>query len=173
MIGHIPRNTRIFIGLSIVTLLLTYLAITLSDIQGNYFLSKGRHHPYKKRIEATKKPIDTAMWETYEDPQLPLSFRLPEEWTVTTSNLENNFYDIALANPGQNGQIHIYVSKDGYLGLQGLNEKPFELAGAKGTKINDSLFGLKAGEYYFTFDGSMAPSIQEEYAALLTTLKFE
>ncbi len=175
MISHIPRNTRIFIGLVIITLLVTYLAIALSTS----FESQLGGQSIKEKIReqessiANPKSIDTSDWTTYNDDSYPISFSHPPTWKITTSETDSDFYNIALKVTESTEDINIYISKTGYLGIDGLNEKPYTVGSAQGTIVNGGLIGLKKGEYYYTFDASMNPKLENEFKALVKTVKFD
>lgn len=174
MIGHIPRATRIFIGLAIVTLLLSYLAINLAEYNENSILTQGNKSIPKQHSNIpVQEMLDTSDWKRYSDPIYPLTFLYPEGWTVETSTNVNGFYDIALTPAKSNTTIDIYISEDGYLGLDGLKEKPYAIGQAQGKIITENLIGVKTGEYYYTFDGTLAPQFTNEFYTLLHTVTLQ
>lgn len=178
MIGHIPKNTRIFIGLSIVTLLLIYLAITLSRVQERSFLGQGPHLR-QQTLSFQQKPHtlqDTTNWLEHKDLNYPLVFAYPPSWEIETGDIGSGYYGISLTPPDSDSSIDFYISRKGYLGFDGLRvktAKAAELARTKPQIINEDLFGLKKGDYYYTFDGSMVTGFDDEFFTILQTVRFE
>ena len=172
MIGHIPRKTRIFIGLAIATLLLTYLAITLSDLYGGGFLQK-RSYTRQPKTEQGTKLMDTSDWSEYIDFTHPISFKHPSDWTVTPDPVNEGYYHLIVKIPDSNVGMDIYASTESYLGLDGLKSTPLKVGGGEGYLIKGGLAGIKAGEYYYTFDASLNSEIDEEFNTLLSTVNFK
>ncbi len=183
MLKHIRPTSQIFIGLLVITLLLTYLAISLSDYTIAVINSSMAHQSkmgqMQKRMSQNyvqsnlQAKVDTTDWLTYTDKTMPISFKYPKTWTVKTSTTAQKFYDIALTVPKEKTAIHFYVSKDGYLGLDGLKQTPYSLNGVKGVIVSDNLIGVKKGEYYYTFDGSLNLNQTAEFTGILNSIKFQ
>lgn len=170
---HIPHTTRIFIGLLIISLLLTYIAITLSHYRERLIFDYGTvmHKPGAQQEPIST--IDTKDWSSYKDKAYPIAFAHPETWTVS-NNLVGDFYDITVNIPNTNQDIHIYVNEDSYYALDGFKKEPYKLGGLEGSIVNNNLIGVKAGEYYYTFDASMvAAEFSDQFNALLKTVTFE
>ena len=174
MIRHIPRNTRIFIGLVIITLLTTYLAIALTDAYESQLGGQTIQQKIRQEEKIAQPPaIDTSGWMPYTDETYPITFSHPPDWKISASELDSDLYDIALAIPDSDQDIHIYVTRDGYVGMNGLNEKPYTVGTMQGSTVNGGLFGLKKGEYYYTFDASLHPQLEKEFTALVQTVKID
>ncbi len=174
MISHIPHNTRIFIGLVIITLLVTYLAIALSSSYESQLGGQSIKQKIEEQESSTQQPsVDTSKWITYTDKTYPISFNHPSSWSVITPKTDSDFYKLALNVTESAEDINIYISKTGYLGMDGLKEKPYALGSAQGSIVNGGLIGLKKGEYYYTFDASMNPKLENEFNALVRTVKFD
>ena len=173
---HIPHSSRVFIGLLVITLLLTYVTLMLSDYEANSILSTSAPLPSaQSEIQpAVEKPkLDTTEWKTYQDKNYPIAFLHPENWIVKSSTNKQNFYDIVL-NPGAKFQnIHIYVSTEGYYALDGLKQTPHQIGDRQGFIATDNLAGIKVGEYYYTFDGTMNNTQLNEFSTLLSTVTFQ
>lgn len=174
---HIPRSSRIFIGIFIITLLLTYIAITLSSSQERYIFDYGMQNTSDTAVseaaQQTVIPANTAGWISYTDNQFPLTFSHPKEWVVTSNNNVANFYTIAINVPNNPADIHIYIGGE-YLGLDGLEQKPYTTKnGAQGVNVNNTLIGIKTGETHYTFDAALNSAQLSEFAALLDTVTIQ
>lgn len=173
---HIPRSSRIFIGVLIIAMLLTYIALHFSMYVAKFTLNNSPELPSAHETEAPQTEIvkvSTEDWESYEDDTYPIAFLHPENWTVKASLNRMGFYDIVL-NPGaQFYDMHIYASNDSYYGLEGLKQTPIKIGGLDGFKYSENLFGIKVGENYYTFDGTLNSTQTAELITLLDTIKFE
>ena len=173
---HLSSTTRTFVVLLIVTLLLTYLALTLSRNQQTYnsvdeVTNKSVTSP--ATVETPSIMVSTNDWTEYQDKEYPLSFSHPKTWTVSTdANRVKGYHTVVINPPSTAKNIYIYVSDYNYLALQGLKLTPFKVANAEGVKVNDTLVGAKAGDYYYTFDGSMNESQYKEFTTILATVEF-
>lgn len=167
---HLTHTSRVFLGLLIISLLLTYIAITLSHYSERLAFDYGVvNHP-----GATQEPIasvDTEDWDTYQDRAYPIAFSYPPNWTVSTA-LTQDFYDIVLNIPNTANDIHIYIGEDGYYGVDGLQQQTYQYGSASGIIISNALAGMKSGEYYYTFDASFSQDYIPEFQALLKTVTF-
>lgn len=173
---HIPHSSRIFIGLLIITLLMSYIAITLSYYQERYILQDSVAMPIQKTTKVIAEPVapaDTTDWVKYVDPEYPIAFSHPKDWKIKTANVGDDFYDITLDIPNTAADMHVYASIGMYYGFDGLIQKPYSLGKLNGVKVNDNLIGIKTGEYYYTFDGSMNNALLPEFTALMKTVNFE
>ncbi len=173
---HIPRSSRIFIGVLVITLLLTYIALHFAKYVATQTLLNSPDLPRKTELREQAQPlpkVSTEDWESYQDKTYPIAFLHSENWTVKGSVNKQGFYDLVL-NPGAKfPDMHIYISKESYYGLEGLKQTPAKIGSQKGTQAADNLFGVKAGEYYYTFDGTMNITQSAEFNTLLDTVKFE
>ncbi len=175
---HIPYTSRIFIGLFIITMLLTYIALTLS-IQ----YSKDLELMSLTNLFSNNKPVtqdtkvellDTTDWQNYTDKAYPLSFLYPTGWTVTaTAPTDLGFYDITIKPLDKTPNFHISISNESFLGFDGLTTTPYKHQNLEGQSVNNNLIGLKSGEYYYTFDGSLNPKLLPEFLTLMNSVKFE
>ncbi len=180
---HIPRSSRIFIGLVIITFALTYIALSLSSYKADFILqdlqsqaqtSKDKLNASGQTPQETPRPLlDTTDWKTYIDKNYPISFLYPKTWKVSSSINKLGFYDIYL-NPGAKYfDIHIYIDAKSYAGLEGLPQTPTKVGQQTGFSVSQNLIGIKVGESYYTFDGSMNSTHTDEFNTLLSTVKFE
>lgn len=172
------HTSRIFIGLLIIAMLLTYLALALTT-QYVQELSTRALTPLlvsKPKIQAPEpvKILDTSTWITYTDKNYPVSFKYPKGWTVRSTPLDKNgFYDITVVPTDQTPNFHITVSKNGFLGFEGLDQTDYKQGNLTGKSINNTLIGIKTGEYYYTFDGSLNAKKIAEFTTLMSTVTFQ
>lgn len=175
---HIPRSSRIFIGVLAITMLVTYIALHFATYVADQTLLNSPEIKYKDKtqdveVEPEQPKLSTEDWKSYKDKTYPISFLYPKTWTVKSSTNKLGFYDIVL-NPGAKFyDMHVYVSDKSYYGLEGLKENHVKIGDRDGIKASDNLFGVKAGETYYTFDGTMNTTQSAELTTLLDTVKFE
>ncbi len=177
MIRHIPRASRIFIGLVIITLLLMYLAIVLSSLQERSFLNES-NYLRQTSVPLQQKPhtlLDTTNWVQYQDLNYPLVFTYPPDWKIKTADNGSGFYDVKITPKDSKTSMDFYISKTSFLGFEGLNYKTanFGETPVKMQVVNDTLIGIKKGDYYYTFDGTMTPDFDNEFFTIMQTVKFE
>jgi hypothetical protein len=176
---HLSPPTKLFIGIILAALLLTYAALSLARYQKGLLTDTGQTKPVAQpRPEPTEpadpnRHVDTSNWKTYKDETYPLTFKYPDNWVIQSSTATPNYYDIVLNPPGTSSNIHIYISNYSYLAFEGLKQTPYKNGRLSGIKIDDSLIGAKSGEYYYTFDATMNPGQLPEFKALLESVMFE
>lgn len=176
MLSHIPRASRIFIGLLIITLLLTYIAICLSNYQEQLIFNYGTIGKTHEQMHgSTQLPqVDTSDWVKYQSPTYAIAFSHPKNWSIKTIDINKaGFFTIALVTPNPNPNINIYISKDSYLGFDGLKQEPYKLGSSQGSMVGNNLIGIKTGEYYYTFDATTTPRLLPEFQALMKTVTFQ
>ena len=177
-------TTRIFFGLFIITMLLTYVALTLTERHNSALLNAD---PFKnttdvKQSNTNQVPspeekivlLPTTDWKVYKDKTYPISFSYPKNWTVQSGPaLEKGFYDITIKPNDKSPNFHISISKESYLGMDGLNLEPYTIGEIQGQSVNKDLVIIKTGEYYYTFDGSLNVKKLPEFTTLLSTVVFQ
>lgn len=170
---HIPPATKVFLGLFVITFLLTYVALSLSTYEMSYFPNP---EPAPHIVTAQQEPqadVDTSDWKTYHDKSYPLAFLYPKNWTIKGAVNKSNYYDVDL-NPGPTSpDMHIYISHEGYYALEGLKQTPYPVGNRSGFTVSNNLVGIKVGDYYYTFDGSMNNKQADEFSALISTVTFQ
>ena len=172
MISHIPHSSRVFIGLLIISLLLSYIAITLSYYQERLAFDYGS----TRNVGSQSEPIttiNTTDWVAYNDSAYPIAFSHPADWKITTKLTAEKFYTINIAIPNVTPNIVIYIDDTEFFGLDGLELKQYTLPNLSGMSVNESLIGVKKGEYYYTFDGSMNSKQFTEFSTLMKTVVLE
>jgi hypothetical protein len=121
-----------------------------------------------------KVSIDTTSWIPYTDPTTKLSFKRPSDWEVSGKTSGNEqLISLTPTDKNATGRISVYISKNGYLGFEGLPQNNVTLAGYEGVKVSDALLGLKKQSYYYTFDAGLDPKAVPIFQELIKTVRFE
>jgi hypothetical protein len=174
---HLNSTTRLFVGILILTLLLTYVALGLSRYQKNFVPDYGVIHKETKVADPDSKPaqelLDTSDWTEYSEETFGISFAHPKDWSVTVDELSNKFYDIEILSKDKAKNLHVFVSKTGFMALDDASKKPYKLGNLEGAQVNENLIGIKAGEYYYTFDASLNGGAIEEFPTFMETVDFK
>lgn len=170
---HLNSTTRLFIGLLVISLLLTYVSLALSRKQTDHLPTYGVEDNDSK-TEGPQALLSTTGWRTYQDRSFPLAFSYPKEWTVLTDTKSiPGFYKVGFTPKDSVNSVNIYISEKSYLGFDGLQQSPYLLRGFKGIKIDDYLIGVKVGDYYYTFDSTKNQKQLKEFATMLSTVEFK
>jgi hypothetical protein len=170
---HLNSTTRLFVGILVLSLLLTYVALALSRKQTNR-MPGFSNDEIAANVEGPQALLNTNGWKTYQDRAFPLAFSYPRNWTVfTDTKAVPGFYEIGFTPKDSINNVSIFISDKSYLGFDGLKQSPYLLKGNKGVKIDDYLIGVKAGDYYYTFDASMDQNELKEFTTMLSTVEFK
>lgn len=130
----------------------------------------------KQKAVVKEEPalLDIADWGTYKDKTYPLTFNYPKGWQVQSTPVnKNGFYDITIKPSDKSPNFHISISKQGFLGFDGLEQTPYKLGTVEGKSVNGNLIGLKVGENYYTFDSSLNAKKMPEFTTLMSTVLFQ
>jgi hypothetical protein len=170
---HLNSTTRLFVGLLVISLLLTYVSLVLSRKQLDRVPSYNSDE-IVGNVEGPQALLNTTGWKSYQDRNFPLAFSYPKDWTVFTDTKDiPGFYKIGFTPKDSINNVSIYISDKSYLGFDGLEQSPYLLKGNKGIKIDDYLIGVKAGDYYYTFDASKNENQLKEFTTMLSTVEFK
>lgn len=166
---HHASPTRSFIIIAIIVLATVYASLLLMDAQLEFAVTNKVAGP--SRLEAGI--INTNDWQIYQEEQFQLSLMLPEDWNVTSSEPFPGYYLVDLAPQDDIGSVRIFVSKLGYAGVT--DRKQASVTNTSGVKFDthgDLIYTAKVGDYYYTFDGSIAPSLDEELKQIVRLARF-
>ena len=170
---HLNSTTRLFVGLLVLSLLLTYVSLVLSRNQTDRAPGFNKDE-ILSNAEGPQALLSTTGWKTYRDRAFPLAFSYPKDWTVfSDTTAVPGFYKIGFTPKDSINNVSIFISEKSYLGFEGLKQSPYLLKGNKGIKIDDYLIGVKAGDYYYTFDGSLNQNQLKEFTTMLSTVEFK
>lgn len=166
---HLTTPTRSFIYLVLFTLCIAYAALSLANSRGPFVSSFTPHgnHTTKPMPEPI---MSTAGWSTYESKEYPVSFRYPADWKVKTNTTIPDYFTIAVTSP-KNETITIYVSRQDFFALQGFKTESYNLGPYSGVSWQDTVIAVKAGNNFYTFDGSQNAKSLPEFRALMSTVE--
>ena len=175
-------TSKIFIGLFVLCLLLTYVALALTT-KYEQSLSVNAVKPtttfQKPKTDVAPAPppeklLDTKGWQTYKDKTYPISFQYPKGWTAKSTPInKQGFYTITVKPSDKTPNIQIFISQQSFLGMEGLKVDPYTLGTLQGQSVDGSLIALKAGDNYFTFDGSLNTKDVLQFKTLMSTVQLQ
>lgn len=168
---HHTFASRSFVSLVIIVLAMIYTALFLVRLQNIYIPDEPVVAHHKTQAES----IDTADWKIYQDQKVPVSFLAPKTWKITTdTKAVPGMYIINIATTKSSGPIKIFVSTDSFAGVTDLKGNPLKVTqNLTVTNYDDLIFTVKAGEYYYTFDGTMSDDHKAELAEIVRSARFE
>lgn len=124
-----------------------------------------------KDAEASET-VDTTAWKDYSNSDFGFGFKYKPEWKILPPKQKGEFNVIEI-DPGKKFyNIKIYVSKQGYYVMDGLPTKNETINGIETLNVNDLLYGMKNGDYYYTFDIGLSLSLKKDFDALVRTVYF-
>ncbi len=174
---HLTRPTRSFIFLIIIVLVAAYGALILARHQKNNIPDYGTN---SKALSASadQEPVSqdemvsTKGWQSYDDESYPIKFQYPAKWDVDTDTSMENYYAVELTPSGDKGVIKVYISKQDYFALKGLKTEAFSVNGATGRMVDNWIYAVKSGEFYYTFDSTQASKPLPELRTIISTAEF-
>jgi hypothetical protein len=120
----------------------------------------------------TVPPVDTSTWKTYKNEEFNFSFLYNPGWTVKPA-AQKGEYTVIEIDPGKKYfNIQIYISKNDYYIMDGLNALTEQINKIEFKNVNNMLFGTFKEPYYFTLDLGKSVSLLPEFYALVHSLKF-
>ncbi len=141
------------------------------ETEGNQLAQQNTHTEQPATTDETAEPISTENWKEYNDPELFVSFKYPDNWQVRTYAREN--FDIIVLTPNKaKDKVRIYVSNKEYVGLAGVKTTPTVVGGLRGVSASDMVFGVRQGANYFTFDVGQDPQLMPEFNEIIKTVAF-
>jgi hypothetical protein len=178
-------QTKSFIILFGIALAGCVLSLCISNI---FLGSRAHNYPYtltqyKQAPETTNTntqetpvpPVDTSTWKTYQNSDFNFSFLYSPTWTVKkdAKPIVNDFVSYTI-DPGKKyDNFKIFISKTGYYAMAGLPTIPVTIGGASGVNSGNVLYGVHAGEMYFTLDLGASLSLTPEFNAWVKSFKFQ
>ena len=117
-------------------------------------------------------PVDPTGWKTYTNTKYGFSFLYNPDWKVLPSTMQAG-YEVFQVDPGKKYyNIKIYISTLGYYVMGGLPLQNDTIGGQPAMEINGLLYGVKDGNYYYTFDVGLSTSLKPNFDALVYSVKF-
>lgn len=159
--SHLSAQSKSFVILLIVFLIVTFAAIQLSE-----------HFSSDRLPKSQTDQSPTAEWSSYIDNNYPLTFKYPVGWQVGQINAEPGYYVIAITPKSGNNEMRIYINDQDYFALNGLQSSPRQIGGQSGAEYGPSLASAKVGKYYYTFDAGLDTSLAPQFQSILSTVEF-
>ncbi len=167
---HHRPPTRSFIIIIIVVLATVYTAFTLIKLQQQQTISIQSNNNDPK---ITPTSLNTDDWQNYIDRNYPLNILVPSDWQSGQDDSYSGFYSVNFKTKNS-GVVKIFVSQTSFAGIndnKGLVYKTDE--GVEVTKHDDLLYTAKVGEYYYTFDATLAINLEKELSEIVRLAKFD
>jgi hypothetical protein len=173
------RQTKSFITLCVLAVVLTYAAILVTRHLPTY--SKGPDVPAAQEPEelmskvAEPEVIDVATWSTYTDPAYPVSFKYPAEWSITAAEPTSTlaWYVITTAPSKSADAIRVYINDKNYFAMEGITTENTTINGLKAISAQGLLVGIKQGKNYYTFDAGTDVTLQPYFTELVKTISIK
>lgn len=176
---HHSTPSRSFIVLIVIVLCTVYAALVLTRINRLYVDDAQTTQPEPiNNVEAPTleavTELDTTDWEEFADKTYPLTIKIPDGWDTTTSDDLENLYLISITQDDPEALIRIFIAKEKPAEIGFLQSRNFtSKLNYSGTNYDNMIYHIKAGELYYTFDGTAAPDYAAELAAIVNSAKLE
>lgn len=119
-----------------------------------------------------KPTTDTTAWKTYTNKTYNFSFKYKPDWKVLELKKVKG-YNVLEVDPGKKYyNIKIFINDKDYYVMGGLPTKNQTIGGQPAINVNNLLYGIKAGNYYYTFDVGLSTSLAPDFDALVYSVKF-
>lgn len=175
---HHSTPSRSFILLTFIVLCTVYAALVLTRInrvygpQAEVTTTKKLTQPTDAKTITTN--VDTTDWANYNDDRFPLIISYPKSLTIDTNTKLEEYYIINLTETTSKASIKIFISDKGFAGTAALAGSDFITKnGYTATNYDNIIYTIKVGEYFYTFDGTNAPNLQNELAEIVNTVTLD
>lgn len=168
---HHVKSTRSFILLTIVVILTVYTAVILVRIQSQTLLTDTS----STQPSTIHSSIDTSNWQDYQDRVYPLHVKFPETWKYSADiTTLPGYYTVNLTPQDSKTSIRIYINDKDFVAVDNLKGNQQTIAkNLTVTNYDGLIYTIKVGDYYYTFDGTMAPLSTTELSEIVRLAKFE
>ncbi|GEM_PF-1436918 len=175
---HHSTPSRSFILLTFIVLCAVYAALVLTRINRVYEpeveVVTTEQPTQSPQTETITTDVDTTDWEVYNDDQFPLIISHPESLTVDVNTELEGYYIVDLSRTTPRTSIKIFISDEGFAGTAALAGSDFITSnGYTATNYDNIIYTIKVGEYFYTFDGTNAPNLQNELAEIINTVTLD
>lgn len=173
---NMSPQTKSFIVLFSIAVVGCYVAFKL-----DLGVSREITEFYKKREEKKvteiqqpmeKKNISTEDWKTYTNENLGLSFKIPETWKVKEGEKTPDGFSVLEIDPGQNYyNFKIYSNPESFYAINSLPAERVDINGTLAINVKNMIYGIKTAKAYVTFDLDVSLALEEEFNAMVHTIK--
>ncbi len=176
-------QTKSFIIFFAVAAIGTYLCLMLwVNLKSNTFSNTRQTGSYQAisypdQVKADNTPVvtppvDTSSWQTYTNAKYGLSFKYKPGWKVSAAANKKGFTIIGV-DPGKKYyNFEIYISPTAFFAMDNLPTKTETIGGQEAINVNDSLYGIKANNLYYTFDIGSSEILKADFNGLVHSLSF-
>lgn len=114
-------------------------------------------------------------WQLYKDPSSPLSFKLKESWTVKRymDTLESGLYEIEIQRRGSTEGIKIFISRQGYYGIDNLPLNDTTIGGLPAVSVENQIYGIQKDENYYTIDLGQSSDKDSDLELFIKQISFD
>lgn len=176
---HHHKSSRSFIILVIIVLTTVFSALVLTRIQKLYRLETSLNiaetqAPAQLSNTETNEIPKITEWEVYQDSEFPLSIDIPKGWSITPNNQYQIDRHLELKMPNNRTVIRIFISKTGYVDVDGLDGE-IEITSTGDNVINYDgiIYATRVGDYYYTYDATGEPLAKEILAEIVDKATYE
>lgn len=168
---HHLKSTRSFILIAFIVLLTVYTAVVLTRIQ----MRATMNELSTVGTMPKNQQYDTSDWQKYQDPAYPISISYPETWTYSADiKTLPGFYTINLFPKDSKNSVRIYISEEDFVAVDNLKGNQQTIAkNLTVTNYQDLIYTIKVGDYFYTFDGTLADQYQAELSEIVRLARFE
>jgi hypothetical protein len=182
MLKNISAPSKSFLILFLIALFGTFFCLNLWLNAGTdlVYQDQPASHDYTK-VKKTLSPeqkmekpsVDTSGWQTYTNKNYGFSFLYQPDWKVLSAKKQGDFVLIQI-DPGKKYyNFKIYINTKEFYGLTSIPMQNSSVDGVQGITANGLLFGVKNGQYFYTFDIGSSTTLQPEFQAMVESVKFQ
>lgn len=176
---HHHKSSRSFILLVIIVLTAVFSALVLTRIQKLYRLETTLNVTQTQApSELTNTQVDEfpkiTDWEPYQDTEYPLSINIPQGWTITPNYQYKIDRHLELKMPNGRVVIRIFVSKTGYVDVDGLDgDIQITSTGDNVINYDGIIYATRVGNYYYTYDATGEPLAKDLLSEIVDKATYE
>ena len=143
-----------------------------SPTTANLF-SKNKQQSTGTTTSAKIAAVDTSDWKTFTDAKYNLSFKYQPDWKISAATKKNG-YTIIQIDPGKKYyNFLLYISAADYYAMAGLPAVQENISGCQATNVFNTLYGIKFGNLYYTFDIGKSFNLLPQFNAWVHSVKFQ
>jgi hypothetical protein len=181
---NLSPQTKSFLILFCIALVGTYLTTMVS----RHELATGRggysdtYYPKNQSGQVASasdhfmpdfKPVGTSGWKTFTDTSHGLSFEYSPAWKVLPGKQKDGFYVLEVDPGASYYNMKAYISNKGFYALEGLPYVETDLGGLMALNVSNQLYGIRMGQYYYTFDNGLSTNMIDNFNTWVRTVKFQ
>lgn len=165
---HHSTPSRSFILLTIIVLCTVYAALVLTRINKLYLEETEVPAPQPTTLTESERTLeqipqlDTTDWVEYNDDVYPFTIYVPKGWRIKLNDQIENLYLVSITQTSPQSLIRIFITKVEPERPALTPTQTFKTnSGYEVTNYNNTIYQVKVGDVYYTFDGSAAPESKD------------